>query len=106
MKPSEAQLKCMTCADYSFEFRGKKLVFRITVIHLLLNTKGDSLIKDIMRPDKFERSINNSLQSLTKKDVDKYSEAINSVIYFSTLPHKLKDASVNKEFIETKTREL
>jgi hypothetical protein len=90
-------------ADYSFEFRGKKYRFQNNGIAYTYSSeiqKGDSLIKDIMRPDKFERSINNSLQSLTKKDVDKYSEAINSVIYFATLPHKLKDASVNKEFIE------
>ncbi|TDE04941.1 DUF6503 family protein [Flavobacterium hiemivividum] len=93
-------------ADYSFEFRGKKYSFKNDGGAYTYSTeiqKGDSLIKDVMTADKFERSINNSLQSLSKKDVDKYSEAINSVIYFATLPHKLKDASVNREFVEETT---
>ncbi|WP_449403941.1 DUF6503 family protein [Flavobacterium frigoris] len=93
-------------ADYSFEFRGKKYRFQNDGGAYTYSTeiqKGDSLIKDVMTADKFKRSINNSLQSLSKKDVDKYSEAINSVIYFATLPHKLQDASVHKTFVEETT---
>jgi hypothetical protein len=39
-----------------------------------------------MTPDKFERSINGNLQSLDKEKTSQYSEALNSVIYFATLP--------------------
>lgn len=90
-------------ADYSFVFRGKKYSFQNNGSAYTYSSeiqKGDSLIKDVMTADKLERTINNSLQTLSKKDTDKYSEAINSVIYFATLPHKLQDASVNKEIIE------
>ncbi|NDP22978.1 MAG: hypothetical protein GZ091_18145 [Paludibacter sp.] len=90
-------------ADYSFEFRGKKYRFKnngAAYTYYSEVQKGDSLIKDVMTADKFERTINSTLQTLSKKDVDKYSEAINSVIYFATLPHKLQDSSVNKEFVE------
>jgi hypothetical protein len=90
-------------ADYSFEFRGKKFRFQNNGSAYTYSTeiqKGDSLITDVLTADKFEKTINGTLQTLSKEDVDKYSEAINSVIYFATLPHKLKDASVNKEYIE------
>ena len=93
-------------ADYSFEFRDKKYRFKnngAAYTYYSEVQKGDSLIKDVMSSDKFDRTINGTLQTLSKKDVDKYSEAINSVIYFATLPHKLKDASVNKEFVEETT---
>lgn len=90
-------------ADYSFVFRGKKIRFQndgSSYSYSSVSQKGDSLIKDVMSADKFERSINNTLQSLSKEEADKYSEALNSVIYFATLPYKLQDASVNKEYVE------
>ena len=42
-------------------------------------------------------------QSLSTEDAGKYGEALNSVIYFATLPHKLQDASVHKTFVEETT---
>lgn len=90
-------------ADYSFVFRGKKYRFEndgSSFEYSSEEQKNDSLIKDVLINDRFERYINNNLQSLNKKDISKYSEALNSVIYFVTLPYKLQDASVNKKFIE------
>jgi hypothetical protein len=37
---------------------------------------------------------------LSEKDIEKYTGALNSVIYFATLPHKLKDDAVHKKYIE------
>jgi hypothetical protein len=93
-------------ADYSFIFRGKKYRFEnngATYTYSSEIQKRDSLIKDMLTPDKFERTINSTLQTLSKEDAGKYSESLNSVIYFATLPHKLQDISVNKKFIEETT---
>jgi hypothetical protein len=93
-------------ADYSFFFRDKKYRFKNNGNSFEYSSeeqKNDSFIKDVMVNDSFERYINKSLQSLSKKDVGRYSEALNSVIYFAMLPYKLQDASVNKKFIEETT---
>jgi hypothetical protein len=93
-------------ADYSFIFRAKKYRFKNNGNQFEYSSevqKNDSLIKDILINDTFERYINNNLQSLKKEDIGKYSEALNSVIYFAMLPYKLQDASVNKKFIEETT---
>jgi hypothetical protein len=93
-------------ADYSFVFRGTKYHFQnneTTYAYSSEIQKGDSLIKNVMTPDKFERSINSNLQALNKEKTSQYSEALNSVIYFAMLPYKLQDASVNRKFIEETT---
>jgi hypothetical protein len=93
-------------ADYSFIFRAKKYRFKNDGNSFEYSSevqKNDSLIKDVLINDTFERYINNNLQSLKKEDTGKYSEALNSVIYFATLPYKLQDTSVNKKFIEETT---
>jgi hypothetical protein len=95
-----------TKADYSFVFRGKKYRFKNNENSFEYSSeeqKNDSLIKDVLINDSFERYINNHLQPLNKEEVGKYSEALNSVIYFATLPYKLQDASVNRKFIEETT---
>jgi hypothetical protein len=93
-------------ADYSFVFRGTKYRFQnneTTYAYSSEIQKGDSLIKNVMTPDKFERSINSNLQALNKEKTSQYSEALNSVIYFAMLPYKLQDTSVNRKFIEETT---
>ncbi|UQD55654.1 DUF6503 family protein [Flavobacterium sp. K5-23] len=90
-------------ADYSFVFRGKKYRFQNNGQNFEYSSevqKNDSLIKDKISNATFERYINNKLQTLSKEDIGKFSEALNSVIYFATLPYKLQDVSVNKKFIE------
>ena len=93
-------------ADYSFVFRGTKYRFQnneTTYAYSSEIQKGDSLIKNVMTPDKFERSVNSNLQALNKEKTSQYSEALNSVIYFAMLPYKLQDASVNRKFIKETT---
>ncbi|MCW2119297.1 DUF6503 family protein [Flavobacterium sp. 7A] len=93
-------------ADFSFNFREKIYRFENDGTQYSYSSesqKGDSLVKDIMTSGKFDRTINNKLQTLSKEEADRYSEALNSVIYFATLPYKLQDASVHKKYIEQKT---
>jgi hypothetical protein len=45
------------------------------------------------------RTVNGNTTGLSPKDVAKYTEALNSVVYFATLPHKLSDAAVNKSYV-------
>lgn len=80
-------------ADYSFVFRGTKYRFQnneTTYAYSSEIQKGDSLIKNVMTPDKFERSVNSNLQALNKEKTSQYSEALNSVIYFAMLPTNFK----------------
>jgi hypothetical protein len=55
--------------------------------------KGDT-IHDLLKKGEFKRIKNGVEVSLSKEDAAKYGESVNSVIYFATLPHKLKDAAV------------
>jgi hypothetical protein len=52
-----------------------------------------------MTSEKFERAINGKTK-LSPADASKYSESLNSVIYFATLPYKLQDASVTKHSLK------
>ncbi len=93
-------------ADYSFVFRDKKYRFKNNGSSFEYSSevqKGDSLVKDVMINNDFSRYINSKKQALSAEDAGKYSEALNSVIYFATLPYKLQDASVNKKYIEETT---
>lgn len=91
-------------AYYSFVFRGNTYSFKnkgSDYEFTKTTQKGDSVIKDVLRNGSFERLINGSLVEVTEKEQGVISEAINSVIYFATLPHKLSDEAVNSELIET-----
>lgn len=93
-------------ADYSFVFREKKYRFKNNGANYAYSSaiqQGDSLIKDVMINNDVKRYINTKQQSLSTEDAGKYGEAVNSVIYFATLPYKLQDASVHKTFVEETT---
>ena len=49
---------------------------------------------DILENGKLSRVKNGKSIELNKEDAAKYAESVNSVIYFVTLPYKLKDAAV------------
>ena len=87
-------------AHYQFAFRDKLYSFDNKNGFKYQVSSMDSLgnrIEDILQDGKFTRTVNNELVELSKKDIAKYSEALNSVIYFATLPHKLNDKAVQKE---------
>jgi len=93
-------------ASYSFVFRKKTYTFHnnkskytFTVKH----TEKGNEIYDVLENGKLTRTVNGALTELSAKDYSKYKEALNSVIYFATLPHKLNDKAVQKKYIGTNT---
>ncbi len=88
-------------ADYSFIFRKKEYRFINNGDQYTYSVKQNKEIFDFITNGNFERYINEEPVELSQKKSDKYAEALNSVIYFATLPHKLRDAAVNKKFIES-----
>ncbi|QHI37246.1 hypothetical protein IMCC3317_26240 [Kordia antarctica] len=90
-------------ANYSFVFRGKKYRFRNdgnSYTYEVESTKDDETTRDILANGKFSRFINTKKIELSEKKITSATGAINSVIYFATLPHKLNDAAVHKKFVE------
>jgi len=94
-------------ASFKFTFRNKEYTFTNNINSYKYSVKKQTADKkellDILNNDVFSRTINGETINLNKNDASKYSEALNSVIYFATLPYKLKDVSVNKKFINTIT---
>lgn len=89
-------------ADYTFVFRKNEYHFKndgvaFTYQVSYTGDKGED-IKDVIVNGAFSRFVNNEEQTLSEKKIATYSGALNSVIYFATLPHKLKDAAVNKSY--------
>lgn len=87
-------------AHYQFVFRDKLYSFNNKNGYVYTVNSIDSLgnrIEDDLTNGKFNRKVNEKLVELSEKDVAKYSNALNSVIYFATLPHKLNDKAVVKE---------
>jgi len=99
--------KLFTNANYSFEFRNKKYQFKHSNDEFLytlnfLNPEKKTVV-DSLYNGKFNRHIDGQLAELSDKNISKYSEAINSVMYFTLLPYKLNDKSVHKKIIGTET---
>tara|TARA_R110002074_G_scaffold149035_4_gene301236 strand:- start:60597 stop:61403 length:807 start_codon:yes stop_codon:yes gene_type:complete len=91
--------KLYDSAHYQFTFRDKVYSFENKNGYTYKVSSKDSLgnkIVDIMQNGQLSRTVNNELVKLTEKDIAKYTEALNSVIYFATLPHKLNDKAVKK----------
>ncbi|WP_446050315.1 DUF6503 family protein [Zobellia laminariae] len=93
-------------AHYSFTFRDKDYTFQNDgnkyIYTASMKEKGNEII-DLLDNGKLLRKVNGKPVSLSPKDTAKYTEALNSVIYFATLPHKLNDKAVNKTYIEHTT---
>lgn len=70
--------------QFEYEFKG-------------LNKQGDS-VRTLLTEKSINVWINNEPLVLSEKQKVIYSDNLNSVIYFATLPHKLKDNSVNKTY--------
>lgn len=88
-------------AHYQFVFRNKTYSFKNAANlshYTVTSTAGSETILDELKNGILSRSINGASVSLSEKDVDKYTEALNSVVYFASLPHKLKDKAVNKTY--------
>jgi len=85
-------------AGYSFEFRDKTYTFKNNgpyFKYTLGKVVENDQYYDVLENGEFKRFINDTLQDLSKIESDKYANSLNSVIYFTTLPHKLGDPAVN-----------
>lgn len=86
----------------SFTFRDKKYTIRHDVGQFeYTRAYADSTgqIYDVLTNDGFERTLDGKPVSLTEKEKSKFSNAINSVCYFTLLPNGLNDPAVNKAMI-------
>lgn len=89
-------------AYFKFIFRNKNYTFKnngAEYEYTLSYEKDGKAIYDVMNNNGFIRTINSKEIELTEKQINGYSESLNSVIYFATLPHKLIDKAVNKSYI-------
>ena len=89
-------------AHYSFTFRKKQYTFQNNgdqYEYSVTSEKDGKKTRDVMQNDGMTRHINGQSVPLTKEEQYSYSQGVNSVIYFATLPHKLKDKSVNNKYI-------
>jgi len=85
-------------AHYAFVFRNKNYTFHNNhgeYTYTLSQEKDGVGYHDVLTNDSFTRSKNGVQQSLTQKQTTAYTEGVNSVVYFATLPHKLNDPAVN-----------
>ncbi len=58
-------------------------------------------VVDLLDNNKFERFVNFKKVELPDSTANKYSNAVNSVHYFSVLPFGLNDEAVNKKYLDT-----
>ncbi len=87
----------------SFNFRDKFYEAKhnegeFSLLRISIKNETDSII-DILSNDGFERITNNKVVEVPDSMVVKYSASVNSVHYFSVLPHGLNDKAVNKKLI-------
>jgi len=93
-------------AHYSFLFREKEYIFKndgSKYSYQVTSYKDGRTRKDVLDNNGFARMENGETLSLTDKKKNSFGNSLNSVIYFATLPHKLKDDAVNKKHLGTKT---
>lgn len=82
-------------ANYSFVFRGKNYSFKndgTNFRYSVTNEENETI--DVLNNGQLTRTVGGTEIKLSEKDVAKYTEALNSVVYFATLPHKLLDPAV------------
>ncbi len=88
-------------AHYGFTFRKKEYAFKNTgnrYHYTMRSIKNQDTIQDVLDNGTLTRTINGVTTELSEKDISKYSQALNSVIYFATLPYKLQDKAVRKVY--------
>jgi len=90
-------------AYYKFVFRGKQYSFHNNgqaYKYTVSSVKNGKTIQDVLDNDGVTRTIDDVSQQLTDKQKRSYADAVNSVIYFATLPHKLQDPAVNMKLLK------
>jgi len=93
--------------DISLEFRNMQYSFKnqngkYSNSRVQMDSSGKK-IEDIVSNDGFERKIGGLKVQVADTMVAKYSNSINSVVYFFLLPKPLNDLAVHKQLIGTST---
>ncbi|WP_308992731.1 DUF6503 family protein [Mariniflexile litorale] len=89
-------------AHYEFVFRGDTYHFKNMGKQYEYSKtfkKEGVLTKDVLKNGSFYRLVNGDTLTLPPKVITSATGAINSVIYFATLPHKLGDDAVIKTYL-------
>ncbi len=82
---------------FEFDFRGKHYTFtnnQQSYQYTTEETTEDGIVKDVLTNTSFTRTLNGQPVHLSSSDSIKYSNSLNSVIYFVLLPYKLIDPAV------------
>lgn len=90
-------------ATLRFNFRDKYYLARRDKSYyslIRISVVDNDSVFDLLSNEGFERLINNETLKLEDSIAAKYSASVNSVHYFSVLPHGLNDKSVNKKLLE------
>jgi len=88
-------------AHFGFVFRDKKYAFKNAgdkFTYTLDYINEGHEISRTLRDWELEAKSNGKVLDLTDKEIKGYSNGINSVIYFATLPHKLLDPAVMLDY--------
>jgi len=88
--------------SFAFTFRDKQYTFKNNgdqYVYTRTQTSGDTTTIDILDNGQLSRTINSKEVLLSDKERDSYTESVNSVVYFATLPYKLLDPAVNLELV-------
>ena len=89
-------------ASYSFVFRKKTYTFENGIYKYTVKyNKNGNEIYDVLENGVFSRKVNGKSATLSTKAYNGYMEALNSVVYFATLPYKLNDKAVQKKYMGT-----
>lgn len=89
-------------AHFCFTFRKNQYTFQNNgdrYEYSVISKKDGKTKKDVVYNDGMTRHIDGKHVPLTEDEQYRFSQGVNSVIYFATLPHKLKDKSVNKKHV-------
>jgi len=85
-------------ARYAFTFRGKRYNFIAEGAYRIYSrsySNGNLAVYEGLQQGKYTKTIDGVPVELTAKEIAAGSESLNSVIYFATLPFKLRDPAVN-----------
>lgn len=93
-------------AQVEFEFRDreygvKRIGGQYEMVRLFKDTLG--IIRDQVTNEGFQREVNGTVTEVPDSMAFKYTNSINSVIYFALLPYNLNDAAVIKTHLGTET---
>ncbi|MFT5017912.1 MAG: hypothetical protein ACI9G6_002692 [Limisphaerales bacterium] len=91
-------------ANYSFIFLKKNYTFKndgTSYRYSVSSEKDGVAIVDVLDNGKLTRTLDGVATELSAKGIAKYTEDLNSVIYFATLPHKLLDPAVQTALLDS-----